>query len=115
MSESTVTQQKATHTTGPWHDVPPMNQPNEFTHRVITGGPHGLPHIAYVPKNSYAAVEALANAQLIAAAPELLAALKRIEACDEHDPDGLRDTWKDLCYRCMAIAREAIAKAEATS
>jgi hypothetical protein len=46
---------------------------------------------------------------------ELLAALKRIEACDEHDPDGLRDTWKDLCYRCMAIAREAIAKAEATS
>jgi hypothetical protein len=41
----------------------------------------------------------------------LLAALQRIVACDEHDPDGLRDTWKDLTYRCMAIAREAIAEA----
>ena len=47
--------------------------------------------------------EAHANAALIAAAPEMLKALKRFDcqdkgSCGEDEPDG-------LCFRCAAIAK----------
>ena len=71
------------HTPGPWYDVGPL-YPDGAAHRVVTGGEQGLPHIAYVPKNAYAATEAEAhaNARLIAAAPELLAAVEALFPAD---------------------------------
>jgi len=49
-----------------------------------------------------------ANARLIAAAPELLAALKGIIECDGRWPDGTSDN-------AMNTARAAIAKAKETA
>jgi hypothetical protein len=63
-------------------------------------------------KDADAGEDMLELCDAVAVASELLAALKRIVACDEHDPDGLRDTWRDLTYRSIEIARTAIAKAE---
>ena len=54
--------------------------------------------------------EAVANADLVAAAPELLEALKKIA--------GLRDTWvyaADAANEAIAIARDAVKKAEGRS
>lgn len=74
------------HTPGPWHDVMPLYPEGTSAHKVITGGPDGLPHIAYIPKNGYAATadEALANARLIAAAPDLLTAASKGLGFVEH-------------------------------
>ena len=91
------------HTPGPWKAALPIGNPpfvsNEGTVVVQKVGPIG----------DYATAEA--NARLIAAAPELLEALKLLQtALTEH---GLRDVKKrfSLCV-ADAAASEALAKAE---
>lgn len=103
------------HTPGHWYNVEPMTLSSP-THRVITGGEHGIPHIAYVPRNSYGAVEeeALANAQLISAAPDLLDALKRFVTF-AGEPCQPGDYGTKICQHrdCKAVrmAQAAITKA----
>lgn len=83
------------HTPGPWTCSLHSELP-ERTHEVVTAG------------ESVADVTGEANARLIAAAPDLLAAL---DACAEM----LGDSYNELGYacapRCYRDAREAIAKA----
>lgn len=99
------------HTPGPWYNELPLTG---GSHRVITGGKNGIPQIAYIPKNSYGAMEAeaVANARLIAAAPELhdlLADILPVLEADltVADCDQVRGEFEELIARTKA----AIAKA----
>lgn len=84
------------HTPGPWNYSPAV--------AAIFGPPGNAPQICNIP--AFSGEEGHANARLIAAAPELLAALKLFVAQyqgDGHDDRELRPE--------MAAARAAIAKA----
>ena len=92
------------HTPGPWI----VNSIGQITDRsgriiVVTVSGHNVPNPAY-PKGSFHYIAeddgGEANARLIAAAPDLLAALETI-AAGNTDPD-----------RVVEIAAEAIAKVE---
>ena len=53
------------------------------------------------------------NARLIAAAPELLAALKALEiGLSPASLEIQKDSLADFCRTCLEIAQQAIAKAE---
>lgn len=81
------------HTPGPW-------QTQDVGHGHCID-----PNIAWVGLTSkQAPEETAANARLIAAAPELLAALQMIET--DKDGDGF------ICKEAMDMVRHAIAKAE---
>lgn len=56
--------------------------------------------------------EAMSNARLIAAAPELLAALRAISAMDAITTVGSDSQVRDYLYAAVNAARAAIAKAE---
>ena len=58
--------------------------------------------------------EAQANARLLAAAPELLAALEAIWEYDTGNEHGYVDEWTEAASftKCQEIARAAIAKAK---
>jgi len=92
----------AAHSPGPWTILPGVYDTNpetasEFPHGPeIQAGSHGI--IASLPM--YGEL----NAALIAAAPDMLAALKGVLDPDEANDSGLRPEWK-------AVA-DAIAKAE---
>lgn len=88
---------RAAHTPGPWHRniVPARKYPTIFAGRNT--------HVAVVQSQGLTDEEVEANCNLIAAAPELLAALQCFIALN--DPQGAFD-WPE--YRA---ARAAIAKA----
>jgi hypothetical protein len=92
------------HTPGPW--IAGTYDNSEFR---ITGPRGTLPEIAIIPADRLERVE---NARLIAAAPELLAALQRLLFVMNQDDDG--DFF--ICAeatRDIKTARAAIAKATA--
>jgi hypothetical protein len=71
------------------------------------------PHI-YGPGNEYLAIcENPANARLIAAAPEMLAALQAVAiGLSPASLEIQKESLADLCQACFEIIQEAIAKAE---
>lgn len=92
------------HTPGPWiADTSPDKQKRGYV-RAKTGSVVGRASSAQRGHS-----ETCANAQLMAAAPDLLTALERIAKIDS-DLIGIW-TWKDITVYAQKIAREAIAKA----
>ena len=91
---------KPTHTPGPW-----IYELNEAANNFFVGQPHG-PTVALVSSMARGHIEA--NARLIAAAPDLLAAC--LELLDLFNSGRIREA----AYRESAIvdARAAIARAE---
>lgn len=91
---------KMSHTPGPWTAILDHHRVHKRKRMAMVSTSHG--RIAIDATNSGATyADDCANARLIAAAPELLAALKQIV-------DGVEGIWPDA--RTQAI--EAIAKAE---
>ena len=94
------------HTPGPWRVEYEIDGPKTFTRikagkAVATTAPQcGRPHHRD---------EMVANAHLIAAAPDLLAAVKILVRC------GQKQGWTDSYATEMKLATEAIAKAEGRS
>jgi hypothetical protein len=94
------------HTPGPWQisrDGLTIFAGTAGAGVLIRGVEQRIPHIAYIPKNGFAATlaEQQANARLIIAAPDLLAACERLlntVGCDD--------------WSAQEAARDAIAKAE---
>ncbi len=93
------------HTPGPWHS----------TGRYVGSG-HAKMNICECSDNSGCwsnAPEAVANARLIAAAPELLEACMAMLEWDDREKDHAVDFYAgmDLCRAAFDKARAAIAKA----
>lgn len=90
-----------THTPGPWHHG--VSNPTT----VWSGTQIASDVVAYCAHNEFAIGEQAANARLIAAAPEMLAALKAVEEW------WLETGMKDALGAPYAIfaARAAVAKA----
>ena len=88
------------HTPGEWHVRP--NNGGRFT-------------LLEQQSSDPSSAEARANAHLIAAAPELLAACEAIVAWFDAEskslPEWSHDECLTACYECEALARAAIAKA----
>lgn len=92
------------HTPGPWQVMPPERAIHDWVIADQEGG--SLAECS--PAGPWVArAEADANAALIAAAPDLLAALKLLVA-DVADYEA----WQRPCH-ALDVARAAIAKAEA--
>ena len=100
------------HTPGPWSAVTPPSSAGDY--RWIEAGEHLSSFVAIIPATGRRAVEiyeALANARLIAAAPELLAALQALfEHCSM-----IHNTWGDGCNQkqadaAIAAGRDLLAK-----
>ena len=88
--------EKAQHTPGPWHVLPTNDC-------VIESEKHGNIALVNLARKS------VADARLIAATPELLAALKDLLDEQEDAPlERRRKQWSEACAR----ARRAIAQAE---
>jgi hypothetical protein len=104
------------HTPGPWI-VSPMD--DRTIGRLIPKN-HQYPQIPGfqgVAVTLYRGEESRPNARLLAAAPEMFAALKDIEFELSHRDDQCMDSApEDRCAACraMILARAAIAKAEGT-
>ncbi len=94
----------AKHTPGPWHRniKPARKYPIVFAGRST--------HVAQVCSVSNDE-ETEANCNLIAAAPELLEALRECERFFTHDPNLARDGWMNDALRAV---HAAIAKVEGT-
>lgn len=101
----TLTAEKPTHTPGPWKV---NGQAGYAGHTVIDT--NGRSVAAFPSSSKRPKSERDANARLIASAPELLAALKDLEAFADHVFDN--DEWAKG-HGVMVKARAAIAKAEA--
>jgi hypothetical protein len=70
------------HTRGPWRAVSPLIGGKYAGHRAVIPGGHGdNPPLCYLPKGRDDLQKA--NARLIAAAPELLAALRELVECKD--------------------------------
>jgi len=94
------------HTPGPWFTCEQVKQPHPH---ALVGIGNGSTHVAYVSVTPANAFEADANARLIAAAPDLLAALRN---CVE-TLDAAKQQANGGCEWIASIeARAAIAKAE---
>jgi hypothetical protein len=94
----------STHTPGPWH-VSELDYRTIGPRRIVGQGTMGeMPQLQAVARVTERMDETAANARLIAAAPELLAALKScIEICDRE------------CIGDLTLIHAAIAKAEGRS
>jgi hypothetical protein len=95
--------QEQTHTPGPW--LLGENTPSELDQPIYANGTEGCVGICNVDLDE--AEEAEANARLIAAAPDLLAACKWF--IDPPHPIGSN---AEKVLKFAEIARQAIAKAE---
>lgn len=97
----------ATHTAGPWKITlcPP------FCHRRISGTSYPYATVAEIPVIKEYSSEDEANARLIAAAPELLAACKQAEWVLGECSVG-PDKLSDLFPVKLASLRAAISRAE---
>lgn len=100
-----------THTPGPWYaDAQGYSSSSFYIRGSDSDGKQltwGKGAVAHIPRSTVMPSEA--NANLIAAAPDLLAALERLLkwAIDVHDPR----TRTHINYAGMDQARDAIAKA----
>ena len=94
-------------TPGPWQFYP-LTRNDGLNMGYIRPDPEDSREIAHLGDMERSGDENLANALLIAAAPELLSALKlieeRIKQCEDSTPDYVK--------YCRVIAKAAIAKAE---
>jgi len=99
------------HTPGPWQVLPEeCDKPYIRIRGTVLGGRYKIANVitpSYEGVHEREAVETRANARLIAAAPELLEALKAFVA-DWSDDTGMSSP----SYESVRLAREAIAKAE---
>ena len=105
----------ATHTPGPWRT--PISDRNGFLLVTTAPGWKGNNMLGrFRPHKGGFALSAEANAHLIAAAPDLLAALKRsVDAMEAMKAEILRVTGNSFLpdmAEPIAAARAAIAKAE---
>lgn len=90
----------AKHTPGPWKATP--FRPQKYQEQLIQADEFDVATChAYSPGTE---VEALSNAHLISAAPDLLEALEEAVEWDGQDSEGVDAVW-------LEKAREAIAKA----
>ena len=100
------------HTPGPWQAVKSFDPDFSF---AICAQPHpalrGFTHIIAGIRETDDAEAAEANARLIAAAPELLEALKTLDNIER----GMQGWHEDAKANVWARARAAIAKAEGRS
>ena len=101
------------HYPGPW-EAHKMNDPINPAYAIL-GGIGGAVTLATIPRwaESYAE-HSEANARLIAAAPELLAALKEIADRGPIDGYGSASALMLRLVGTQSIARAVIAKAEGT-
>ncbi|TLX12106.1 hypothetical protein [Rhizobium sp. MHM7A] len=99
------------HTPGPWH-VDPKSPEESFFEDVNVLRHDGLAIAVCVHNGDILPPEPEANARLIAAAPDLLEALKEF-ASMPCETDGAEDLEGGCCRTCRA--RAAIAKAESSS
>ena len=88
------------HTPGPWKA--------EGWESVVVNDTNGNT-LVLMPGASYGLAAVKANARLIAAAPDLLAACK---AVDDAWTGGENGDWRGALDRALGMARAAIAKAE---
>ena len=110
-----MTTNDARHTPGPWKAGEAAYNPPGWL--WVQNGPGAL--LADVHQNKNIALDARnANARLIAAAPDLYAALAEIELvlhpdADEHNPlcQGTH-TWDEVIGRIVERARAALAKVQ---
>ena len=118
---------KQAHTSGPWAFSPSIDNTESY-HGYHIGAPcmkgvamdHQIDPIAYTSNSRFtvSSEECLANAQLIAAAPEMLAALKGAQSALRKampfikDPDDTSNIGAQLyCGEWLDEVNEAIAKA----
>ncbi len=95
-----------THTQGPWHPVTLGASPD---HAWAIDSE--LVEIARLPEWPDNQAESEANARLIAAAPDLLAALESLAiGLSPASVDMQRENLADLCRICREIAENALAK-----
>lgn len=114
---------KTQHTPGPWHYADPFRLLQNSKGRGelwMRGIGNGSVHVGYSSITpATGSKEALANAQLIAAAPELLEACKAILECDTASEDMGGDwgttEWCEWVGQAITQARAAIAKATGES
>lgn len=100
----------AQHTKGPWLVVPPLKNTGGSVATIATDRVF-IAHVADL--NLADTTEEDANTHLIAAAPELLAALEMILAESDHDGYGARtDAQIPRLRAALGTARAAIAKAK---
>ena len=104
------------HTPGPWqHFVKLSGSENHRGFRILTADGWALADVQPADEDG---IEGEANARLIAAAPDLLEALKRMASIIDKMgdmPDGFihPSPWQTLkCEEALTQARAAIAKAE---
>lgn len=103
-----------THTKGPWHigTVDGFNACHVYSREDAIAAVYGLPlNTRLEAIDADRCSEALANARLIAAAPEALEALKQAEFAVEELCQG-RDSENE-CWNILRVIRAAIAKATA--
>jgi hypothetical protein len=119
-SESiTTTAQTVGHTPGPW-SVKPSSHRQEFA-AFVMAGVRGIAAVENNENRGSTGAEDEANAHLIAAAPELLAALIALEkahtdlmadrGCGEVYPSCVSEERFEEIIHCGETARAAIAKA----
>ena len=113
-----ATETKVTHTLGPWTEPRHYRDSKGTLMEIaIYGGPHARTICAISPRANVSAEEQEANAQLIAAAPQLLEALERVTelAGDAYANDA--ESARVLLDASADIARAAIraARGEAAS
>jgi len=102
------------HTPGPWTISGPSSGKSAMDdggdYALTVPGQNGKTHIiaeAFSKVEHGILAPALANAQLIAAAPELLESLKEVLDCEECDCEGMGGS---ICITCNAL--KSISKAE---
>jgi hypothetical protein len=107
-----------THDRGPWHDMGLHGHyrgPEGEFHEIAARDDSRSCSVGRVyvrNANEYARAVARANARLVAAAPDLLAALRMIQNMSIDKEGDAKWTWRDICLECERVARDAIAKAE---
>ena len=90
------------YTPGPWENV--IGGPLVYSRRIFTV--NGARFVASVGNSDYSQEQTMADADLIASAPELLEALKAIVECTSGFGKDLE--WHQVT---LQVCREAIAKA----
>lgn len=104
MATATKPSRQTAHTPGPWEIHDNIGRKSELG--IVADA---APCIIAVMGNAKAwPAEARANARLIAAAPDLLAACQRIVDCEDKQPGA-------NCEACVKLARAAIARATSTT
>jgi hypothetical protein len=98
------------HTPGPWLVRDDVQWPAEVKDKIV--GPKYGEQVALVYRDSD---QDLANAHLIAAAPDMLEALQEFVDTTDHIPDHLLDLWVKASGLVAKIELASIAKAKGGS